>query len=268
LKGVATISLGLSCMFASAQGPSETLYVTANGGSNLVLVKGASETFRYTEFGDEGPIAVDGSIATTGALFGQNGGNYDLKGNYTGGFYPSNIIGFAEDATTDGRFNYEIDGGGTVYSTDRTYQSLTPLFWAGPNATGISYDANNNGLWVDVGGFMTEFTSAGNTIQGFQTTLSGYTALAFDRATDELWAGTNTGGTSLLSAFTPNGTEHGDFFLGSVTDIEGMEFNEAAITPEPQSFLPLGLGVAVFIRRRRVRQNSLNSSLRFSRNGG
>ena len=139
--------VAMSC-FASA-GPSDTLYITANDGANLVTVSGTTVNTYFTAFGDEGPIVVTGLIKTTGIQPGGLGGSYKLNGSFSGNIYQNELVGNAEDATTDGLNNFVIDDQGNVYETNAEFELPTLIISAGSNATGLSYEPLNHSLWVD-----------------------------------------------------------------------------------------------------------------------
>jgi hypothetical protein len=237
------------CCVASAQGPANTLYITANGGSDLIRVFGVTEQHSPTIFGQEGPIAVYGGIATTGTQPGEFGASYDLGGTFSGSIFTQPLSNVSLDATTDGVSNYLIDDAGDVYYTSTTYQLPTFMFSAGAGSTGISYDPFNQSLWVDQNGLVLDYSFGGALLGGFSSGLPGYSALAFDRYDGSLWMGTNLlGGGAVLSQFSVSGQFFQSVTLNAI-DIEGMEFDETPpssppTTPEPPASIALGLGLA------------------------
>ena len=239
--------------FAAALGPTGTLYMTATDGDFLLAVQGRGYRVFATEFAGEGPIVVSRDVRTTGAASGGYGASYGLDGAFSGGLYANDVPSHSSDGAGDGGRNFVVNDQGDVYATGRSFEAPTLLFSAASPANGaggIAYDPVRRSLWVESGGFLTQYSTAGD-VRGAFALAGGGGAVAFDPQDGTLWVGTPFAGDTLLSNYTVSGSLIDSYVLGAGLSVSGMEF---AVVPEPASLLALGLGaLPLLARRRRLR---------------
>lgn len=215
---------------------------------------------------NEGPIAVaGGDIRTyTNNMYGMSpGSRYDLNLNSLGQSYaPWQLTPFnsLNDGTTDGFFNYSVEGNGIIVRTDRDWQNPVRMNVPGLNGfwgmTGITWDFNTNSLWMSGfysgGGYaLVNTTKSGSVLQHYSVP-HWYRGLAMD-VDGTLWGSTHLGH---LHHMTTGGA-----YLGVVGVLgwgnsstgapSGIEIEVAAV-PEPTSVAMLAVGaMGLLVRRRR-----------------
>lgn len=186
------LSAVLGCHSAEAQ-TSEYIVLSGDQGTFSVIQNGlivrswpvapGSAQYQY-------PIAIRETIRTMGANEGDSGAEYDLFGVDLGPRYvhpagPSR----SWDGTTDGRFNYSIDTGGSIYSFDLDWSN--PVFLFKVSGLGaLTYDPDNDSLWVGVfssSTSLTQYTMSGTVISSFSTGHTQNMAVALDHADGTLW---------------------------------------------------------------------------------
>ena len=247
---------------AASAGTVSTLYLTSVGFSNYAAPKydfaallgdtiinhWASETpgeFAISVYGDV--RAFDGSSIAS---------QYTLGGGFTGTSYVTTNSGAFYDATTDGTYNYLIEGGGPagVYRTGRDYTNWTRILNLGYYASGITYDAIHHSLWVidnygSYGNGLVEYAMDGTVIKAFAGSGMPYYAfgLALDPGDQTLWITSSAN----LYQYSQEGT-----LLGTVSlpgGAYGAEFNLASdlVAPEPGTMAMTGAFVLLFLSQRR-----------------
>lgn len=229
---------------ASAAGPTGRLYFTTADEGFLGTLQGTDEVYTLAVNSGEGPIAVYGSVATTGIVPLGLGASYDLNGNATGAIYSNPLSENAFDATTDGTSNYLLGTSGTVYQASLDYATASPLFNADADAVGISFDRAANAFWITGGGFLKEYNFAGDLLNAFFLNANDVGAVAYDPFDNTIWVGG-----SVLTQYAADGTVLGAYALDSGYSISGMEFDLQPV-PEPASLAGLGVGVLAVLRRR------------------
>ena len=129
------------------------------------------------------PIVVLDSIRSMGANGSDVGAEYDFNGNDLGNRYtnprPSTSRGW--DGATDGTNNYSIDTAGIVTLFDLDWSNPVDLFDAG-GLGGITYDPNNDSLWVSQfsSSTITQYAMDGTILSSFDAGHSQNMALAMD----------------------------------------------------------------------------------------
>ena len=277
-------------------GPVSPYYIDNYAFSTIYVVQGTNvvNSFRYA-YSPLGGLLYEGNIAvtnvvTTNLLEGGNGqlgpaGQYTLGGIPTGvghvAQYPPEFTDSAEiDGTSDGEFNYTVQGFGLttggaitedVIRTDLNWQNPSVLFsvqtkfQAQNEYWGITYDPVNNSLWLSGGQnnpTISDYSLSGALLSSFNTGYSDMEALAFDPADDTLWdiTGPASTGHDMLEQWSTSGTllqegyPTGLPILGDLTTGEFAEVTIPPTIPEPPSILLLTAGMVALglLRARRV----------------
>lgn len=255
---VAAISVAAAS--AAQAGPLSTLYLTytgAAGYTGIAMVQGNSISSFALAYEANGiyeiPIAVDGDVRTTAYYSGGLGGQYTLSGTPTGTTYTN--PGFeAYDGTTDGTYNYVVDyRTGDVIRTDRDYQNPVVLFNVGAGHLGITYDPDNNSLWISGWGAddaITNYSMSGTVLSAFSTGFLYTGALALDHADNTLWL-VDDSNSFALQQFSKAGAllSSGpavNYTLGGEFDLDS-----ASVVPEPSGLLLMAGALLLLARRGR-----------------
>jgi hypothetical protein len=198
----------------------------------------------------EGNLAVTNVVSTNwfGTVYGGSAtaGQYTLSGTPTGTSWSGTppLAGGRNqilDGTSNGTHNYAVEsfnsnGTQNVLATDLNWQHPVALFSVPPSTVGITYDPNNNSLWLsNVFGVISDYTLTGTLLSSFSPGFFG-TALAFDPADGTLWF--NNGEVNQLFQYSTSGV-----FLqsGIPTGLPSFfyvagEFAETEAVPEPTTF--------------------------------
>jgi PEP-CTERM motif len=240
-------------------GPQSALYLTSGDESQIEVVQGNNIINTFAQVGgpQEYPIAVLGTVRTAGARSGETGAEYSLGGTPTGATYGSVAgVDAAWDGTTDGTHNYVVDySNGNVVETGLDWSSPVVLFNATGGASGavlgITYDSENNSLWVSgwTDTTLADYSLAGTVLSTFTAPIGTIAGLAYDPADGTLWFGTQSdlgSTTRTLYQFSTAGVELGTAqYVGLAGDnFLGGEFAEVAAVPEPYSLALLAAGLA------------------------
>ena len=271
-KTLLVTCLSALTVLSFGQGPLDNYYITSGNtlptGHNIIINHLSTQVTNQAN-GEEFPIAVYGDVRTAnsgqvGLSSATQGAQYDLAFNYTGTNYSAfaldgNDNNLFYDGTTDGKNNYVVSYGysGKVYSTDRSWGSLTPLFKAGTFGTnlGITYDGSNNSLWISnwTGSTINDYSMSGVLLGSFSTGIVDMTSLALDPRDGTLWFGSQTTKGTFYQYSRGGAFLQSDYYANLANENTlGGEFNLGAPTPTPEPFtLALGaLGIATAIRRR------------------
>jgi hypothetical protein len=263
---LATAILLAGGAFARAAGPVSRYYLTAGDqGNNWTIQALAANVFPQAHPENQGEygIAVTSTVRTLGNGNSGTGlgSEYTLNMAFTGNTfaYPTPTSLRFYDGTSDGSSNYSVDfETGIVYRMNLNWSNATPLFntgFGGANALGITYDPNNNSLWVSQwsGNLVRDFTLGGAALSSFNATgfNGSLSCLALDSATNTLWMGSqNAQGT--FSEFSRTGTllQTQSYATMAPENTLGGEFR---IVPEPSTALSalLVASAGFFTRRSR-----------------
>lgn len=181
---------------AFAAGPASELYLTAGDQRTILVVQGGSVLRSWGEvYSNESPLAVLGTVRTTGGGSGFSGHEYTLDGTYTGVTYvlPYLLGTQIYDGASDGEYIYAWDfNQNRVLRFDLNWNNPTPLFsidGSGGDFLGITYDEVNNSLWIS--GWnkseIRDYSMTGQLLSSFAVPHDHNAALALDPATQTLW---------------------------------------------------------------------------------
>jgi hypothetical protein len=244
-------------------GPPPTIYVV-QGTSVTNSFPWAYNTCGYP--GCEGALAVTNVVSTNS--FGNSesdgdtatAGQYTLSGtptgtNWTGTPSPAGeAFNTFYDGTSDGTHNYTVEfynanNAENVIATDLKWQNPETLFSLGAgggNYVGVTYDPNNNSLWLS--GWNTDviadYSLSGTLLSSFTTGQNEMTALAFDPADATLWFSSGEFNTlyqystsgNLLQTGTPSGLPCCYYLAGEFAEVTSG-------VPEPATLFLLGTGL-------------------------
>ena len=257
---MAMIVVGVIDM-AAAYGQTGVYYLTSDASNAVFAIQDGAVIQGISQAGQgtgQFPIAVAGTIRTTGNGPGLSGGEYTLGGVPTGATYPNSApSGQFFDGATNGSFNYSVDFvTGNVYQFNSDWSGAKVLFTAAVSDIGITYDFANQSLWLQnyYTGMVTDYTLDGTMIGGFSTGMEHVTALALDYNDGTFWfnAQDGAGGFGALYNFDAQGNSLG--FDDSIeTEGQGFEGGEFAV-PEPSLWACCcvgGVGLCFVALRRR-----------------
>ena len=262
LFGVAAVlALTLSNGVAGAQ--TSAYYIASGDNSKTYIVQNGVLIKQFTSIASGYPIAVTNTI-WLGKTDDSGATEYTLGGVATGNTSSGgNKFSQLLDGTSDGKGNnygVQLDNPNAVTIANSNWSNQRTLFLSntGKHFESIAYDTKNNHLFIGVsGGQLLEFDLAGNLLST-KTPESDLASLAYEQATDTLWAAPNNGNRinqystsgSLLQSITVSG-------VASFGNNFGGEFavGPAASVPEPGSIAFLvGIastgGLFAFKRRR------------------
>jgi hypothetical protein len=217
---------GIPALSAGAQG--NKLYLTNRDKQgeisvvkNGVVINKKSQTSTTTS--DAYALAVGTSIFTLGNINNESGREYDLSGNALGSQYFRTPTCCFYDGTTDGRqWNYTVTHGtntATVYRANEDWSGAAPLFTVPFQSLGITYDLENNSLWLgswlETSAMVYQFSLAGQMLSSFSLAGTGFGqgrvgALAYNPLDETLWMSDYRANPGRLYQFERDGT-----FLGS-----------------------------------------------------
>ncbi len=180
--------------------PVSEYYLLDGNSRQISVVRNGVLQRSWTAPDDQLPVAVSDTVRTYGEYGdgGDYGSEYQLDGTPTGTTYPWQGLAteYLVDGTTDGTtYNWLVGyDSNQVIQYDRDWANPTVLFTTPAEPTGITYDPTTGHLghlWLIVYSTATinEYTMAGTLVSSFPYVYSGWMgALAYEPATDTLWA--------------------------------------------------------------------------------
>lgn len=261
VKATVLVVLALA---AGASAQSGSLYLTQYGGNQAWIISGGSITQNWsTTNSTETGIAINGDIRVVGAFIGTSGSQYDLSGNViNSNIYNNNSPGVDSlyDGTTDGKYHYSIGHNDFpsnfgVFRYDQNWQNGQLLFVPGNRSSGITYDPQNNSLWVtNTAGFGTgveQYDMNGNLMSSFPISIPGAYAIAYDYTDNTLWIPESFGQSGNLWQFDKSGNLLQQINVPGLGNTPfGAEFDFSKV-PAPGAASLLALGGIIAGRRRR-----------------
>ena len=274
---VAVMAFAAPLFAGTFTGPVSPYYLSNLNDQTIYVVQGTQviATFSWAYPGSgtnsDGVLAIAGPYVYTRETSGgaTGGGQYTLNGAPTGSTdsYPL-PVGIAQensfDGTSDGTHNYYVQtaadavNGSTaenVYRTSLDWSNPVFLFsvLSQPGASGeyfgITYDPDDNSLWLSGVWTMSHYSLDGTLLDYFPLLVPAATALAYDGADHTLW--TTYYGSPVLVQYALDGTP---LQYGTPTGLpqDGI-FTSGEIAPEPGLFVAVGCALLAggLIRRRR-----------------
>jgi hypothetical protein len=264
-----TTLLGASTSWATPvfTGPTSPYYLDNYGTHRIYVVQGTSviNSFPWA-YGPgcsslcETNLAVTNVVSTNwpGNMVGASAtaGQYMLNGTMTGTSWSGTPPPAGEasneffDGTSDGTRNYTSEfvnslNTANVIATDLNWQNPVTLFSIPIGSEAVTYDPNNNSLWVGFSNTIVDYSLTGTPLSSFTASVSYVDSLAFDPSDATLWL-TNSESNELFQystagAFLQSGTVSG---LPGGSNLAG-EFAEPVPSnvPEPATLLLLGTGL-------------------------
>lgn len=231
-------SVALAAQVSFAQ--TSELYLTDVDDPRCFVVQDGSivRSFNRVNTADGPGLVVQDTIKMIGQDPGQTGFEYDTDGNMLSGSYTNPGYDSLYDGATDGVKNWTIahndfDVDFAVLKADADWQDMEILFVPERRSSGITYDANNDSLWItnNIGGVdrVQQFDLAGNLISEFNAVHSGggY-GIAWDPADDTLWIPGAYGTASQLFQYDKSGNLLQSFAVSGLPGrILGAEFGPA-----------------------------------------
>ena len=245
-------------LYATIQAFAGTFYLTDGDSSNTYLIDLPSGNYlgSFTTFQFGYPIAVADTVRI-GNRDNNTGYEYNLNGSPTGvSFTGTGGISQLLDGTTDGTtYNYGVTccGSNAVYRGDRFWLGLTSIFTLPAGGSGITYDPQDESLWVSMfDGTIREYSLTGTELFSFNAPNTP-AALAYDASLDSFWYIEQ--GRQTFVNFDRLGNQ-----LNSLT-VAGLPGNNAwggdmamsSPVPEPGALLLAFSGLAAVLLRRKLR---------------
>lgn len=261
IKFTFSLLVAASALLVSGAAQASLLYVTNGDSARLAIVDTVTQTLVSTSQTAQGqyPIAVS-SLVRLGSYYGNTASDYTLAGTSTGNDRTLTSIN-AVDGTTDGSFNYALNGAFSSNATVTRYN----LDWSNPvnmfsfggssDLVGITYDTAAGSLWISSSTSIFQFSMSGTLLSQFSQS-GGRGSLAYDGSTDTLWYVEN--GNNSIQQYSTSGTLlQTETVQGLSSNNWGAEFaiaQSATAVPEPATFTILGVGVVGVgaVRRRRA----------------
>ncbi len=233
---IAASTLATSSAWAGGQGPSRDYFLTDGFTQTIYKFRGQTVDSATAGFSDEVPIAVTGTIRTSGFFNGAMGTEYgldltDLGKDFTLGA-PNGTQFF--DGTTDGQFLYAIEfQTGDVYRFKKNWKQgvLHFALSGGPGAyVGITYDPSNDSFWVSRwdDDAVENYSRSGNLLDSFEAGHDRITSLALDHRTGTLWMG-NDADPGVYQGFDRDGNVVDTIDYGLTDPTGGGEFDLGAV---------------------------------------
>jgi hypothetical protein len=268
MTNLRAIAFGFAAVLGSAStaqsaGPSSPYYVTDGDDSGLQVIRSGAIVNAWGTGFTLAPLAVTDTVKVYKHNLSVNGGGdgieFTLGGTPTGTTYPwqSGPLDQLLDGATDGAaHNYACEfvpselfsGNNGVWQFDLDWKSPTLLFSVNVSLLGISYDRIDQKLWISRdGGNIQEVTLDGTVVREFYPGVGRWTALAWERSTDTLWA--NNFGSNTFRQWHKDGTLIDEVMIdGLLPFVTGGEF----AVPEPTSvILPVQIFLVMLVRRGR-----------------
>jgi hypothetical protein len=256
------ITLSFVGQFAIAQGPSSPYYLTDGGtpGPVLQVVQGGAIVDSWSINPYTSALAVTDTVKVytnrpSSSIHG-DGMEYTLAGTPTGVTYPwqpwpdEDLFesGTLLDGGTDGvAYNYaaEFEEYQRIWRYDLDWKTPVPLFSTPVNTIGITYDRSAGTLWISQDeGKIQQVTTTGDVLSEFDPGFGRWTALAWEPATDTLWAHSLL--TDILRQWSKDGTLLQEVTVPGLSQ-NGITGGEFSMVPEPSS-LVLSIFVLVGLR--------------------
>lgn len=256
--------LTVLALAAGASAQNGRLYMTEYGGNQAWIISGGSVVQNWgTTNSTETGIAINGDIRIVNAFPGGFGSQYDLNGNVlNANIYNNNspAVDSLYDGTTDGKYHYSVGHNDFpsnfgVFRYDQNWQNGVQIFTPINRSSGITYDPQNNSLWVtNTQGFGTgveQYDMNGNLLSSFPISIPGAYAIAYDYTDNTLWIPESFGQTGNLWQYDKNGNLLQQINVpGLGNNPFGAEFDFARV-PAPGAASLLALGGIIAGRRRR-----------------
>jgi hypothetical protein len=246
-----------------AQGPASRYYLTNGDGTILQVAQSGAVVTSWSTASTLYPLAVTNTVKVYNRGSGAtgNGFEYTLSGTPTGVTFPwqGGPTGELLDGGTDAfAHNYasEWTGGNGIWQYTLNWTTPVKLFTAPVSPIGITYDRNAGSLWISLdGGNIQQVTNTGTVLSQFNPGPGRWGALAWEPATDTLWAHSN--GSGILRQWTKTGTLLQQANIPALSsNIWGGEFS--VNIPEPTVLTSAIVGVLLLIgvrQKRRALQN-------------
>jgi hypothetical protein len=277
---VAVAAAVLSC-FTSTRALAQTsdYYLSHGEQETLQVVQSGAIVRSWTTAPILYPLAVTDTVKLydvgnpfTGPAM-NSGLQYTLQGVPTGVSYPwqNGPTGQLLDGATDGTaHNYasEFIGQQGIWQFDLNWKNPTLLFSTAISPLGVTYDTLDNSLWISIdGGNIEQVTNNGTIISQFNPGAGRWGSLAWEPATNTLWAHAN--GTNSLRQWSMTGVFLRDVVITDPAfDPFGTWGGEFAIpVPEPASIWLALTAIILFVYSARLNHNSYLLRLPFLRCG-
>lgn len=258
---VAIISVLMAAGNSSAIGPSTPYYLADGGLNSLQVVRSGAIVDRWITKERLYPLAVASTIKAYqingyySAIYG-DGIEYTLEGSPTGRVFPwqdGPQLELLDGGTDAESHNYAIEWN-AVWSFDLNWQNPVLLFRPQAGADGITYDRKASSLWISLyEGNIQQVTLSGSVLNQFDPGPGRWGALAWEPATDTLWA--HKVGSSILRQWSKTGVLLEEVSINYAISIGRLGVTtfggEFSVVPEPASIALATIAfLAMNVRRR------------------